>query len=331
MHVFIDTNILLSFYHLTKDDLEELNKLSVLLERRTVTLYVTDQVVAEFTRNREAKISDALKRLKEQQLNLQFTQICKDFPEYEQLRDLQAQYDRAHAGLLAKLQAAVHAKELKADAAVAQLFRLSKILSSNQEAIQSARFRVDVGNPPGKNGSLGDALNWELLLLAVPDEEDLYFISDDRDFVSALDESKFKDFLLSEWTSRKKSKLRYYKRLSSFFKGHFPEIKLASELEKDLLLKSLATSPNFATTHSLIANLGKFTEFTSAQATSILLAATTNNQVGWIATDTDVEAFLQGVLDNHCMGVEPTLVAEVARLLHVGTESNGDDLDNPPT
>lgn len=330
MHVFIDTNILLSFYHLTNDDLEELNKLAVLLKQKTVTLYVTDQVVAEFTRNREAKIADALKRLKEQQLNLQFPQICKDFPEYEQLRNLQSQYDKAHSGLLAKLQAAVHAKQLKADAAVAQLFELAEDLSSDEDAIRSARLRVDVGNPPGKNGSLGDALNWELLLSAVPDGEELYFISDDRDFVSALDETKFKDFLLDEWTGRKQSKLRYYKRLSSFFKEHFPEIKLASELEKDLLLKGLATSPNFATTHSLVAKLSKFTDFTPAQAASVLLAATTNNQVGWIATDADVNAFLQSVLDNHCKGVDPKLVAEVVELLHVDTEPDGDDLDDPP-
>lgn len=330
MHVFIDTNILLSFYHLTNDDLEELNKLAVLLHQNTVTLYVTDQVVSEFNRNREAKISDALKKLKEQKLNLQFPQICKDFSEYEQLRTLQTQYDKAHSALLSKLQAAVHARELKADAAVAQLFKLANELSSDENAIRSARLRVEVGNPPGKNGSLGDALNWELLMYAVPDGEELYFVSDDRDFVSALDETKFKDFLLDEWASRKKSKLRYYKRLSSFFKEHFPEIKLASELEKDLLIKNLVTSSNFATTHSLVAKLSKSTDFTSAQATAILLAATSNNQVGWIATDTDVDAFLQSILDSYCKGVDPKLVEEVEALLDVDTVPDADDLDDPP-
>ncbi len=42
MKPFIDTNIFLSFYHLTSEDLEELRKLSVLLDQKEVTLYLTD-------------------------------------------------------------------------------------------------------------------------------------------------------------------------------------------------------------------------------------------------------------------------------------------------
>ncbi len=72
MKLFIDTNIFLSFYHLTSEDLEELRKLAVLLDQKKVVLYVTDQVRAEFNRNRETKIADAVKRLTDQRLNLQF-------------------------------------------------------------------------------------------------------------------------------------------------------------------------------------------------------------------------------------------------------------------
>ena len=118
MHVFIDTNILLSFFNFTNDDLEELKKLTVLLNQKAVSLYLTDQVTAEFERNREAKIAEALKKLKEQQLNLQFPQICKDFSEYEDLRQLQRAYGITHAKLLDKLQVAAVKKELKADDAV---------------------------------------------------------------------------------------------------------------------------------------------------------------------------------------------------------------------
>ena len=62
MHAFIDTNILLSFYHLSNDDLEELKKLAVLIQQKSVTLYLTDQIAAEFARNREVKIADAVKK-----------------------------------------------------------------------------------------------------------------------------------------------------------------------------------------------------------------------------------------------------------------------------
>ena len=101
MNLFIDTNIFLSFYHLTSEDLEELRKLAVLLDQKKVTLYVTDQVIDEFRRNREAKIADALKRLTDQKLTLQFPQMCKDYPEYGELRELQKEYESAHSALLA--------------------------------------------------------------------------------------------------------------------------------------------------------------------------------------------------------------------------------------
>ena len=47
-------------YHFSNDDLEELRKLRVLLEREEVILYLPQQVVEEFWRNREGKIFDAL-------------------------------------------------------------------------------------------------------------------------------------------------------------------------------------------------------------------------------------------------------------------------------
>lgn len=44
MNLFIDTNVFLSFYHLSDDDLEEIRKLSVLLERGNIRLWLPQQV-----------------------------------------------------------------------------------------------------------------------------------------------------------------------------------------------------------------------------------------------------------------------------------------------
>jgi predicted nucleic acid-binding protein len=63
--LFIDTNVLLSFYHLTSEDIEELKKLVVLVESKEIELIVPKQVENEFWRNRGAKISDAMKKLRE--------------------------------------------------------------------------------------------------------------------------------------------------------------------------------------------------------------------------------------------------------------------------
>jgi len=62
--LFIDTNILLSFYHLTNEDIEELKKLIVLIDNDKITLFLTDHVQNEFYRNRGSKIADAMKRLR---------------------------------------------------------------------------------------------------------------------------------------------------------------------------------------------------------------------------------------------------------------------------
>jgi predicted nucleic acid-binding protein len=207
MNLFIDTNIFLSFYHLTSEDLEELRKLGVLLDQQQVKLYLTDQVVAEFRRNREVKIADALKRFAEQRLNLQFPTLCKDYNEYVQLRKLQREYEELHSVLLKKVSEDVAELTLKADKTIEELFGKATSVNTTTELVENARLRMQVGNPPGKEGSLGDAINWEVLLHEVQDDNDLYFIADDRDYVSALDENKLKDFLLREWVTRKRSKI----------------------------------------------------------------------------------------------------------------------------
>jgi len=315
MKLFIDTNIFLSFYHLTSEDLEELRKLGVLLEQKEVTLYLTDQVRAEFGRNRELKIADALKRLGEQRINPQFPQMCKDYGEYRELRDLQKAYEAAHSVLLKGISSDVAAQTLKADKTIQELFSKATILETTGELVENARLRMQVGNPPGKEGSLGDAISWEALLQHVPNKEDLFFIADDRDYVSVLDENKFKDFLFQEWRDRKHSKIIFYRRLSAFFKDTFPEIKIATELEKELLIRNLAASGSFAQTHSVLAKLSKFTEFTTAQLNEIVEAAISNNQISSIIDDADVEAFLKSVTSGRSRDVKPENWKELQRLM----------------
>lgn len=77
-----------------------------------------------------------------------------------------------------------------------------------------AKSRADKGNPPGKRDSYGDQYNWEILLQKVPDE-DLYVVSKDSDFASALAKPdkngaiSAHDFLRREWSDRKNKKNLY--------------------------------------------------------------------------------------------------------------------------
>ncbi len=314
-NIFIDTNIFLSFYHFSNNDLEELRKLGMLLRNKKVSLFLPQQVIQEFRRNRENKIADALRRLRHQKLNLQFPQFCKDYGEYEQLRQLQKSYSKVHETLLKKVIEDIQAQNLKADKVIQELFALATILSIEGNIQERARRRMEFGNPPGKQGSLGDALNWEALLEYVPDEEKIYFITDDKDFTSPLDPDSFNVFLSKEWSEAKRADLTFYKSLSTFFKEHFSDISLESELEKDVLIQNLLNSNSFAETHTIIAKLRKYTDFSMSQVNAIVQAAVSNNQVYWIIEDRDVREFLTGIIKGKEEDIDPGNLAELQQLL----------------
>jgi predicted nucleic acid-binding protein len=325
LNLFIDTNIYLSFFHLTSDDLEELKKLSVVLANGEICLFLPEQVMDEFRRNRDGKLADGLKRLREQRLNLQFPQICKDYPEFVELRRLQMEYEERHSALLEKLTRDIASYSLKADILVKELFDQATIIPTANQ-LDRARRRMDLGNPPGKAGSLGDAVNWEGLLEAVPKGEELNFVTDDRDFASPLDESTFDGFLMAEWTAKKLGGLLAYRRLSEFFKSKLPEIKLASEAEKDLLIGRLARSGTFATTHATVGKLSGYSEFSDAQANAIVAASLSNNQVTWILGDEDVKSLVNRVIAGREDRIDPeSLEAVRSRIAEIeATEGDQD-------
>lgn len=299
MNLFIDTNVFLSFFHLSSDDLEELNKLTVLIEKGELTLWLPEQVDDEFSRNRENKLSDSMKRLAEQKKKPQFPQVCKDYVEYDEIRELQDQFGQKLSALVDKVAKDVSERTLKADHKISELFDKAEFIETSDLLLAKAKRRIDVGNPPGKNGSLGDAINWEALLENIPDSEDLYLVADDKDYYSLLDEQYPKDFLIDEWDRKKSSNVFFYRRLSQFFKEHYPDIKLASELEKELAIRSLAESCSFAATHAAVAKLSTYTEFTQAQVSELVEPALTNNQVNWIIGDPDVKEFFLALVNSH--------------------------------
>ncbi|PNS00503.1 hypothetical protein X927_03215 [Petrotoga mexicana DSM 14811] len=148
MNLFIDTNILLSFYHFTSEDLEELNKLVVLLKQKKVKLYLLEQIVDEFQRNRENKIMDALKQLQESRLKLELPQLCKDFEEYPTLKELQKEYEKQRSTSVDKIMKNVVEHTLKADKTIKDLFEKAKRLPTDDDQMAKARVRMEVGNPP---------------------------------------------------------------------------------------------------------------------------------------------------------------------------------------
>lgn len=309
-HLYIDTNIYLSFYHLSSDDLEELKKLVVLIKNDSIALYSPKQTIDEFYRNRDSKISDALSKFREEKLNNQFPQMCKEYKEYNELKAVIKEYDKLKNALHDKLYSDIKDETLKADKLIYELFDLAITSETTDEIYNKAKFRYDIGNPPGKNKSYGDAINWETLLCDIPHKEDLHFVSDDKDYYSEIDKDAFNSFLNNEWQFQKRSEIHYYKKISDFFKTNFPDIKLADEYEKDILITELTDSGSFASTRSALRKLIKFEpeSFTSKQLNDIAKAAVLNSQISWISSDYDINEYLNGIIQPNEAKLDPEIL-----------------------
>jgi predicted nucleic acid-binding protein len=198
MNIFIDTNIFLSFFHLSSDELEELKKLAVLLREKKVILFLPEQVRQEFLRNRANKIADAIKRLRAQQSGLQIPQMGKQYPEFTEIMEAHNIVQKKLSALIESINDDASNNFLEADSVIEELFGVAVVIPRDKEMIARARQRAELGDPPGKKGSIRDALNWEALLSSVPMGEDLILVTDDDDYHSSLNQEDLDPYLVDE-------------------------------------------------------------------------------------------------------------------------------------
>jgi predicted nucleic acid-binding protein len=279
--IFIDANIFLNFYHFSNEDLENLEQLSALVQAGHVSILLPTQVVSEFARNRESKIKDSLNRISANDRKAEIPQMIKDYPESAELKSAETLFRDKKNKLLERLNKEISSNSLKADMVIKDLFSLIDQIITTDEVLAKAVRRVQVGNPPGKNGSIGDAINWEVLLTAVQPGTDLHFISEDSDYTSKLDSNKFMTFLLDEWHQEKGSKIIFFKSLNQFLKDLYPNIKITTEDIKDAKITAFAQSSNFDAARARLASLMKLGQFSNEQILNIVRASISNNQIYW--------------------------------------------------
>ena len=293
-NLFIDSNIWLSLYHFTNDDLTQFEKLNELL-KNDIHLWIPKQVHDEVVRNREAKIKESFKHFEIK--NISYPVFCQEYDEYKPFKKNYDSLVKEYSKWLEKLNMDIKNSNLPADKTIRLLFETAGIVESDS-VISKAYNRYCVGNPPGKDNKYGDAVNWECLLQKIPDGEDLYFISADKDYRSFLVDDMFNPFLEKEWKANKHSSIYFYTNLVSFLREHDIEIELAAEYEKQKLIEKLDDSCNFLTTHSVIKLMNTYSGWTEDQVENICLAAKCNSQVGWLLGDDDVFDFYSQLLSN---------------------------------
>jgi predicted nucleic acid-binding protein len=329
MNLFVDANIFLDFYHFSNDDLEELEKLVDLINKREITLVITSQIIDEIKRNRDNKVADAYKKFKDSKIKIDIPQICKAYSEYEQIRNLLKTLEKLITDLEDKLNKDINERTLKADKLISKLLSIAKQIDS-EKYLEVAKKRYDLGNPPGKNDSYGDCLNWLALLNELEDGEDLFFISDDKDYKSPLGESILNSFLVDEWKQKKGADIFFYTKLSSFFNDHHDDIQLRVEEEKNKLIEALSDSYSFAHTHTLISKLGKYVSYTDEQIRELSNIGAENSQVNLILGDPDVKEFYTKLLENKKNIISPDVAEAITKRLEENEENAEDTFKEIP-
>ena len=325
-NLFIDANIWLSLFHYTNDDLEQLSKLKALIGT-DIRLFVPEQIYNEVYRNRENKIKDALDQF--EKFNLNFPAFFKNYDEYEEFSKRYTELKDAHKEWLRKVKKDIANQSSPADIALRDFFDGLNFISSSEELVNRAVIRFNTGNPPGKDRKYGDAINWETLLESVPDGEDLFFISADKDYVSIFDDKQFHPFLAKEWENKKSSRIIYFKSLGEFLKKHFKDIELRVENEKDELIEKLASSRNFATTHAVVKELSAFLDLSVRQIQDICSAAVHNHQVSWILSDDDVYEFYINLMEKTSVkdSDDPDILSVRKMIAEITEEKKGEAAD----
>jgi predicted nucleic acid-binding protein len=328
MNLFIDTNIFLDFYHLSGPDIEELHKLTALLERGRLKLFIPNQLRDEFRRNRDNKIKDAMNKFGDVKFTIKFPAFCKLYPEYRELQILLNSLNTKHTQLFQRAKNDIDEELLSADVVIGELFNNSKRIEITNKIFNQALQRFRLGNPPGdKKVTMGDEVNWEALLEAVPNEEDLSLVSRDSDYAAAMDPDKFNPFLDKEWTSKKKegSSVKFYSSIQAFFKANFPSIKLASDVKKDELIENLASSGSFYKTHLVIAKLSEIDDFSPDQVEQLIQIAQTNKQVTRIIGDSDVFDFYDKLMQKYSGKLS---LESRARVIELISEQRKEEVDD---
>jgi predicted nucleic acid-binding protein len=201
MKILIDTNILLELFKLSGSDLDELKKVLKLSEKQKIEILISSQIEDEFWRNRENVIADAIKNLKETKIVSKLPNIVRGYDTYKTLKTTIDTFNMLSKKLEDEVQKDISENKLKADELIKTLFTKNAPQLIDEKIISKAEYRMKVGNPPGKKGSLGDAINWEWLLAKEVSfwEGELIIISADGDFESELNKGKMKEYLMREW------------------------------------------------------------------------------------------------------------------------------------
>ena len=307
MYLFIDTNIFLSFYKFGNDSLDTLSKVRDHLANGHYELIVTSQLRDEFHRKRRQVINEGLTEFKKSSIGQKVLRLGERLPRYESLKAALRTAAEVKASLIKDIRVIADTGKFPADDIIDDIFSRTKIVKITKDDVDVAIRRMGVGNPPGKNKSLGDAINWEAMLkMAAGSGLDLHIVSDDGDFSDPLDPEQIHEFLRIEYETKDQdsevysSKLRLHKTLERFLASVGGKI---AEIEKEYYdlaisraqkIEDLCDARTFHQVLQAVDALSEEQEFTLEEVRTMIRALIDNDQIRGVVHERQVRDFSRG-------------------------------------
>jgi hypothetical protein len=201
--LFVDANIYLSFFRTSAKDIRKL--LPSLLEIKN-NIFVTRQIRDEVQRNKLgvtlASLQPVREKVRWREWNLPDlleAKFGRGGPKWAD--DAKADADKVNAAIDSVLSDVATSGDV-VSRELQPIFE--QVRNETPEELESARFRREIGNPPGKTkDTLGDQISWTQLLSTVTEKDEVWIVTSDGDFHVRNGESiLLNPFLLKELTGK---------------------------------------------------------------------------------------------------------------------------------
>ena len=180
--LFIDANIYLSFFHTSA---KYIRKLLPSLREVKDSVFITRQIRDEVERNKLgvtfASMQTVRDKVKWREWNLPDlleTKFGKGAPKWA--HDAKADEGNVNAAIDSVISEVATSSDVVSKG-LEPIFQLAR--TETPEELASARFRREIGNPPGKTrDALGDQISWTQLLSNTTGKDELWIVTSDGDF-----------------------------------------------------------------------------------------------------------------------------------------------------
>jgi len=233
MKIFIDTNIYLGFFRSSAEKINSLNELEKVIINKKIELIFPQITQDELRRNiplvEYLYLNELDKHLPKAP---QFAVILRDKKASDVLREIHKEYQKKINQLKEEYLSSVE----KIKTRILESLKKDAIIKPyNNQLITSAYNRKIIGNPPGskqKNTSIGDELEWEIILSNYCDD-DLTIVTNDSDWTNPIDKKSLHPFLAEEWSQKSKKTIILFTSLGEFINNFTKENKVTREEIKE--------------------------------------------------------------------------------------------------